>query len=128
MEPGETLARAARRETREETGFEVRIETLFHTELFNGLTKRGKPKPEVGVFFHCVAPATKSPSIDPAEHTAYAWVRKTDLDSYPALPHLSSTVRAAFLTRPARGARRREPVRARKRPTFVRSPGLPVPA
>jgi 8-oxo-dGTP diphosphatase len=105
VEVGETLEKAAQRETREETGLQVRIETMFHVELVGSITKRGKPRSEVGVFFHCDAPSTKEPTIDPEEHVGYAWVRRSELASYPTLPHLHSTVQAAFLTRPSAKAR-----------------------
>ncbi len=125
VEIGETLERAARRETREETGLNVRIENMFHVELFGSITRRGKPRSEVGVFFHCDAPVTKEPIIDREEHVGYAWVRRTELASYPTLPHLMSTVQAAFLTRPnmkgRRGARN-----ARAPPIIVDSLALDV--
>ncbi|MGC2205930.1 MAG: NUDIX hydrolase [Thermoplasmata archaeon] len=98
-EPGETLARAARREVREETGFDVRIGPLFHAELFGSLSKRGKIRPTIGIYFHCDAPARKAPSLDPEEHTEYAWVPASELADYPMVPALTRTVRVAFDTR-----------------------------
>jgi 8-oxo-dGTP diphosphatase len=95
----ETLARAARRETQEETGFQVRLGPLFHAETFSSLSKRSKMRRSVGVYFHCTAPPRKSPQLDPEEHTEYAWVSLTDLNDYPTLPFLSRTIRAAFLTK-----------------------------
>jgi 8-oxo-dGTP diphosphatase len=101
VEPGETLAQAARRETREETGYSVRIRGLFAAEVFSAISRRGHPRAEVGVFFHCAAPSARSPTIDPVEHTEFAWVRRAELASYPTLPHLAKTVQAAFETRRA---------------------------
>src|SRR5580658_4919062 len=80
VEPGETLPRAARREVREETGFDVRIGSLFHAEVFGSVTRRGKIRPTVGVYFHCSGSTRKSPALDLGEHTEYAWVRASDLD------------------------------------------------
>jgi len=96
VEPGETLAHAARREVREETGFDVRIGPLFHAEVFGSLSKRGKIRPTVGVYFHCSAPVRKEPQLDQHEHTEYAWVRASELEDYPAVPALARTVRVAF--------------------------------
>jgi 8-oxo-dGTP diphosphatase len=127
VEPGETLVHAARRETREETGFDVRIRSVFAAELYNSITKRGRPRTEVGVFFHCAAPTAKPPAIDQVEHTEFAWVRRADLVSYPTLPHLAKTVQVAFATRDAVRARSRGKG-TRLPPTFVNSLALPVPA
>ena len=105
VEPGETLARAARREVREETGYDVRIGPLFHAEVFGSVSKRGKIRPTVGVYFHCAAPTRKAPRLDREEHTEYAWVRASELEDYPTIPYLTRTVRAAFESRDlARGA------------------------
>lgn len=96
VEPGETLAQAARREVREETGFEVQIGPLFHAEVFRTVSKRGKIRPTVGVYFHCRAPARKSPRLDREEHTEFAWVRASELEDYPTVPYVARTVRVAF--------------------------------
>ena len=96
VEPGESLPHAARREVREETGFDVRIGPLFHAEVFGSLSKRGKIRPTVGVYFHCSSPVRKAPRLDRREHTEYAWVRASELEEYPAVPYLARTVRIAF--------------------------------
>jgi 8-oxo-dGTP pyrophosphatase MutT (NUDIX family) len=96
---GESLPRAAKRETREETGFEVRVGPAFHAEVFSSLSKRGKMRRSVGVYFHCAAPARKPPALDPEEHSEYAWVSLADLHDYPTVPFLDRTIRAAFATR-----------------------------
>lgn len=127
VEVGESLERAARRETREETGLNVRIGGMFHVELMDGISKRGKPRSEVGVFFHCAAPSAKELRIDPEEHVGYAWVRRSELRSYPTLPHLIPTVHAAFQTRPAAKPRRGARF-ARSPPIVVNSLTLDVPA
>jgi len=127
VEPGESLAHAARRETREETGFDVRIRGLFAAEVYNSITRRGEPRPEVGVFFHCAAPVTKLPSIDVAEHSEFAWVRRADLAAYPTLPHLEKTVQAAFATRKA-VARATGSRRDRSGTGLPESLAFPVPA
>jgi 8-oxo-dGTP diphosphatase len=99
VEPGETLARAARREVREETGFEIKVGPMFHAEVFGSISKRGKIRPTVGVYFHCIAPTRKTPRLDREEHTEYAWVRASELQDYPTIPYLARTVRAAFDSR-----------------------------
>jgi len=99
VQVGESLPRAARRETREETGLEVRIGPAFHVEVFTSISKRGKMRPTVGVFFHCAAPARKPLRLDSEEHSEFAWVSRTDLDDYPTVPALSRTIRAAFASR-----------------------------
>jgi 8-oxo-dGTP diphosphatase len=96
---GESLARAARREVREETGFEVRLGPMFYAEVFGSVSKRGKIRPTVGVFFQGDAPRHALPRLDPREHTDFAWVSRSDLKSYPTVPYLERTVRAAFSER-----------------------------
>lgn len=95
----ESLSRAARRETREETGFEVRLGPVFHVEVFSSVSKRGKMRQTVGVYYHCTAPAEKRPQLDRDEHSEYAWVSKAELENYPTMPFLERTIRAAFRTR-----------------------------
>jgi len=102
VEPGETLSRAARREVKEETGYDIRVGPLFHAEVFRTLSKRGKIRPTVGVYFHCRAPAAKAPRLDEREHTEFAWVRVSELAEYPTTPYIARTVRAAFASRGAR--------------------------
>ena len=127
VEPGETLPRAARREVREETGFDVRIGPLFHAEVFGSFSKRGKIRPTVGVYFHCSGSVRRAPSLDLGEHTEYAWVRASDLEEYPMVPYLARTVVAAFESKDA-------PIRARNGALANHLQGqlthvtLPVPA
>ncbi len=128
VESGETLPRAARREVREETGFDVRIGPLFHAEVFRSLSKRGKIRPTVGVYFHCEAPRRKSPRLDPGEHTEYAWVKISELNEYPTVPHLARTVRAAFESK-EHGVRPEPEILTRALyPTLGHHTALPVPA
>ena len=123
---GESLARAARRETKEETGFEVRIGPAFHADVFSSLSKRGKMRRVVGVYFHCAAPARRSPKLDANEHSEYAWVALADLNDYPTVPHLSRTIRAAFETRAGAGKSKvRSSTLTR---TVIDQLALPVPA
>lgn len=98
-EVGESLPRAARRETREETGYRVELGPLFHAEVFSSLSKRGKLRRTVGVYYHCKARSKSNPALDPEEHNEYAWVALSDLESYPTLPFLDRTIRAAFASR-----------------------------
>ena len=128
VEPGESLSTAARREVREETGFDVRMGPLFHAEVFGSFSKRGKIRPTVGVFFHCVAPTRKVPRLDPEEHTEYAWVKVSELRDYPTVPYLARTVRAAFVSKEL-GAHPAPEVLARALyPTLGHHTALPVPA
>lgn len=99
VEDRESLPRAARRETKEETGFSVRLGSVFHVEVFSSLSRRGKMRQTVGIYYHCQAPVRKSPHLDPDEHTDYAWVSQEELNSYPTMPFLDRTIRAAFRTR-----------------------------
>jgi len=123
---GESLSRAARRETKEETGFDVRVGPAFHADVFSSLSKRGKMRRVVGVYFHCTAPARKPPHLDPTEHSEYAWVSLEDLNDYPTVPHLSRTIRAAFATRSA--VRRSVEAGRENRMTDSDQLSYPVPA
>jgi len=96
---GESLARAAKREVREETGFDVRLGPMFYAEVFGSVSKRGKVRPTVGVFFQGNAPRHALPRLDPREHIDFAWVTRSELKSYPTVPYLERTVRAAFSDR-----------------------------
>lgn len=105
----ESLETAATRETREETGFDVRLGEVFHVEVFGSMSKRGRMRPTVGVYFHCAGPpARRAPRLDREEHSEYAWVARSDLESYPTVPFVSRTIRAAFRTRKAMGPGRRD--------------------
>jgi len=128
VEPGETLTRAARREAREETGFDIRVGPLFHAEVFRTLSKRGKIRPTVGVYFHCVARGRKEPRIDREEHTEFAWVRATELEDYPTVPHLSRTVRAAFASKELGSKASPDLIAKALYPTLGHHTALPVPA
>ena len=99
MAARESISGAAKRETREETGFTVRLGSVFHVEVFPSLSKRGKIRQTVGIYYHCTAPARKTPQIDPEEHTEYAGVSLADLSSYPTLPFLDRTIQTASRTR-----------------------------
>lgn len=99
VEEGESLPQALRREVREETGFDVRIGPVFHAEVFGSLSKRGRIRPTVGVFFLCDAPGGRRPRLDRKEHSEYAWVSRQDLKDYPSVPYIQRTVRAAFADR-----------------------------
>jgi 8-oxo-dGTP diphosphatase len=113
VENSETLSNAAKRETREETGFEVRLGSVFHVDVFSTLSKRGKLRQTVGVFYHCTAPARKPPRLDADEHSEYAWVSLAELNSYPTAPFVDRAIRAAFRTRA-------EPFQSRTAPGAVR--------
>ena len=128
VEPGETLTKAARREAREETGFDVRVGSLFHAEVFRTLSRRGKIRPTVGVYFHCAAPGRKEPKIDSQEHTEFAWVRVSELGDYPTVPHLERTVRAAFASKESGGRPSPELIAKALYPTLGHHTALPVPA
>jgi 8-oxo-dGTP diphosphatase len=128
VEPGESLARAARREVREETGFDIRVRSMYHAEVFGSFSKGGKIRPTVGVFFHCSAPRSTKLRLDPEEHSGFAWVGVDDLRDYPTVPYLSRAVRAAFASRGRPRAKGRAPswVSALRDPTAHQN--FPVPA
>ncbi len=128
VEPGETLSKAARREAREETGFDIRVGSLFHAEVFRTLSRRGKIRPTVGVYFHCVAKGRRDPKIDPQEHTEFAWVRASELEDYPTVPYLARTVRAAFASKETGDKPTTELFARALYPTLGRHTTLPVPA
>jgi 8-oxo-dGTP diphosphatase len=127
VENGESLARAARREVKEETGFDIKVGPLFHAEVFGTISKRGKIRPTVGVYFHCEAPTRKPPVLDDEEHTEFAWVRISDLKDYPTAPYLARTVRAAFDSK-ALASRIQSDPNARGLPVPLLHVTLPVPA
>jgi 8-oxo-dGTP pyrophosphatase MutT (NUDIX family) len=106
VESREPLSRAAKRETKEETGFTVRLGPVYHVEVFSSLSRRGKMRQTVGVFYHCTAPVRKEPQLDAQEHSDFAWVSVSELDAHPTVPHLDRAIREAFRTRaPVRGGR-----------------------
>ncbi len=128
VDRGESLPRAARRETKEETGFQVQIGPLFHADVYRTLSKKGKIRPTVGVFFHCRAPGRKVPRLDTNEHTEYAWVRESELRDYPTAPYVERAVRAAFASRESGSKIDPELVAKAIYPTLGHHAALPVPA
>jgi 8-oxo-dGTP diphosphatase len=125
VEEGETLTRAARREIREETGLSIRLGKMYYADVFGSFSKRGKIRPTVGVYFHCVSASPRVPHLDPAEHADFAWVGLSDLRSYPTVPHLHRAVQAAFATKQLVRAQRGSS--GRPTPVEVGWIGLPVP-
>lgn len=105
VEPRETLATAAKRETLEETGFEVRLGQVCHVEVFNSISARGKMRQTVGVYYHAAAPTRKEPRLDTHEHQGFAWVPLESIGDYPTLPVVNRAVRAAFRTKGMRPPR-----------------------
>lgn len=121
VERRESLTGAAKRETREETGYEVRLGPVFHVEVFNSLSKRGRMRQTVGVYYHCTTATQRVPQLDRKEHSEYAWVSLGDLTNYPTVPFLDRTIRAAFRTRGPRA-------RVRVNPEIAGGWKLPEPA
>lgn len=99
VEEGESLARAARREVREETGLSARLGQMYYADVFGSFSKHGKIRPTVGVYFHCLSASSTPPHLDPQEHADFAWVSLRDLRDYPTVPHLTRAVEAAFETK-----------------------------
>lgn len=125
VEEGETLVRAARREIQEETGLHTRLGKMYYADVFGSFSKRGKIRPTVGVYFHCLSASPRVPHLDPAEHADFAWVSLADLQDYPTVPHLVRAVQAAFETKTvARSAAHRRERTALPETGWV---GLPVP-
>jgi 8-oxo-dGTP diphosphatase len=127
VQRGESLSTAARREVREETGLAVRLGPLVHVELFGSMSRHGKIRPTVGVFFRGQATARLVPRLDPHEHTDFAWVAREDLHSYPTVPYLDRAVRAAFSTKPGSRSAKTEEI-ARLHRSASSHVHLPVPA
>ena len=107
VEPGETLVQALVREVREETGWTVRVGAPFHAQLLSWPVGHGKKVPSVGVSFHCelAGRSTQPPRL--TEHSAYAWIVRSDLRRYRMSRLCAEAIRAAFATqRPSRGLER----------------------
>jgi 8-oxo-dGTP diphosphatase len=127
VQEGESLSTAARREVREETGLDVRLGPMFHVELFGSMSRHGKIRPTVGVFFRGQASKRLVPRLDPNEHTDFAWVTREDLHAYPTVPYLDRAVKAAFSKRRAGRKSKAEPSsRMTRSPTSHAH--FPVPA
>jgi 8-oxo-dGTP pyrophosphatase MutT (NUDIX family) len=78
VEPGETLAAAAVRETLEETGVPVVLDGVLRVEHSPG------PQTRVRVFFHAHAADDTPPKSTPDEHSLAArWVTLAELSALP---------------------------------------------
>jgi 8-oxo-dGTP diphosphatase len=117
VEVGESMEDAVRREAFEETGFRVRVGPPFDVRAIGiggGDGGAGPPRTLIAVSYHCEVLSTRPPRLDPAEHSAFAWVRASDLDQYPVAHSYGDTLDRAFVTRPrrvGRSAGRRRPRR-----------------
>lgn len=128
VQRGESLSMAARREIREETGMDVRLGPMVHVELFGSMSRHGKIRPTMGVFFRGRATTRFVPRLDPHEHTDFAWVAREDLESYPTVPYLDRAIQAAFSNRSGPRAPKVEDLARAQRTASSSHLHLPVPA
>jgi 8-oxo-dGTP diphosphatase len=96
VEQGETLTDALGREIKEETGFVVNRAYPFHAWVYEFPRRDTGSVRTVEVDFHCTVESTKSPRLDPSEHTEFAWVDRGAITRFPMHPALSGVLRTAF--------------------------------
>jgi 8-oxo-dGTP diphosphatase len=96
VEEGEELLPALEREIREETGYSARIEHPFYAGTFDYPRGGGRTARTVEVDFLCSVTTEGPPTLDPSEHTAFAWIRRYDPRTHPAPPLLQTVIRSAF--------------------------------
>jgi 8-oxo-dGTP diphosphatase len=99
VQEGEDLLTALKREIREETGYAVTVERPFHAGTFDYPLTGGRSTPSVEVDFLCSIRARRPPTLDPAEHTEYAWIRRYNERTHPAPLLLQGIIRSAFANR-----------------------------
>ncbi len=91
MKAGESFQDAALRQIKEETGLEADI--LFpYGDYFIETEDGGIP----GLKFVCSVDGGKDVVLDPKEHTAYAWVQESDLDSYDFIAGVRDDIAESF--------------------------------
>ncbi len=99
VEPGETFARAAVRELREETGLTGRGLRLFRAHEFWSPTRHYLRVHERD--FLVTVPAPVRVRLDPVEHSEFRWVDRTAADRLPTWWRKRVTFRRAFTARRA---------------------------
>jgi 8-oxo-dGTP diphosphatase len=96
VEEGEELRTALAREVREETGYTPIIGRPFYAGMLDYPVANGRRIRTVEVEFLCSLATGRTPALDPAEHTEFAWVRRYNARTHPAPPILREIIRAAF--------------------------------
>jgi 8-oxo-dGTP diphosphatase len=95
VEPGEMFLDALRREIREETGLEVRIDEPFFVGEWRPVV-RGEQWQIVGTFFACTAASDDVKVSD--EHDRFIWILPSEYRKFDIVKPLDEAFRA-FLAR-----------------------------
>jgi 8-oxo-dGTP pyrophosphatase MutT (NUDIX family) len=96
VEEGERLEEALRREIREETGLPARIGRPFAASTFEADGQEGRRITVVAVEFLCTVTSEREPKLSAAEHDAYAWVSRQELDRYRLVPGFARAIPEAY--------------------------------
>jgi 8-oxo-dGTP diphosphatase len=104
---GETPTAALCREIHEETGFRVILGRAANAPFEWVAVRDEAPSPSLVIIFRCASESRRGPILDPTEHTACAWISKSELPGYPLVPRLLETVESAWLPGGDRAPRRR---------------------
>jgi len=91
LKAGESFPEALERQIREEFG--VEIDVLFpYGDYFIPTEQGGIP----GMKFVASVDATQRVTLDPQEHTEYAWVGEDDLDRYDFIEGIADEIAESF--------------------------------
>jgi len=91
MRTGETFPHALERQMREEFGIEVEVLFAFG-DYFIPTENGGIP----GMKFVCLADSQQEVTLDPQEHTDYAWVALDSLADYAFIPGVADEIAESF--------------------------------
>lgn len=96
VEAGDGLEESLVREVREETGFVVRVGRPVHAWIVRARPTSGRRFRGIIVCYECSTRAAREPSLDPDEHTEFAWVPLAKLAGYPLPPDQGAAIRKAL--------------------------------